>query len=409
MQRRSPGSFLPSWPALAVALCIVPLAAQKPLRADDVELQFVRPQHVELASLYQMVRDLYGRELVFEDGRRTSNVMLGNGALLLNEEKDRMPELLATIAKLDVAIGPDHNDFTISVFEPRHGDVRVLGNLAMRLLNRTIPAASGGTQNSISVTNERIVVRELPEAIGGVLEKLAVLDHALSAKGDDAPVESVEYTPRSLTAQSAMQALGPFTQHRTGQQPTIMHMINERGALILQGRSSDLVAALELLRRVDRPAPQVMLSAYVLTGSDEADGNASAEVADALRELLPYRSYSVQGASVVRVAAQPTSQFNIDLAGPKRGMQPTTYHLQGSIAAYDPDAPSLTFQHLSATVSGGAGAQQLFRTATTIYGDEYAVLGVAGGVPTFVVLRLKPVRSRAVPAAADAAAVRKPN
>ncbi|MCA8954241.1 MAG: hypothetical protein KDE27_32330 [Planctomycetes bacterium] len=377
--------------ALAGLALTAPAAAQDPLIAKDVELRSVRPEHIQLDALYRILNELYGRELRFEDGRKSRNVILGNGALLLNEEKGRLEPILAAIEKLDVATGPRAQDFTIGIFQPEHADVRVLGNLAMQLLNRTIPAASGGMQNSLSVADDRIVVRELDGAMGDVLAKLRTLDAAL-ARDDVAPVEAMEYTPRSLSVQGVTQALQPFVQGSFGHQAALLQMVSERGVLVLRGRAADLEAARELLERVDRPAPQLMLSAFVLTGSDDGDGNASASLADALRELLPFRSYSIEAASVVRIAGNPMSSFTVDLVGAAKGLSQATYQVQGTIAAYDPEGQSLTFDNLSASRSG-PGARQLFRTSSTIYGGEYAVLGVAGGEPTFLVLRLKPVRA----------------
>ena len=114
--------------------------------------------------------------------------------------------------------------------------------------------------------------------------------------------------------------------------------------LILRGTTQELEAAKQLLEAIDRPASQVMLSAFVLTGSDDDNGNASKEISDALRALLPYASYQVQAQSVVRVAAQPQKRFQIDLQGPELHTgHRATYQLQGVIDAYDPQSQALTF------------------------------------------------------------------
>ncbi len=391
-------TILPVAAALfATGLLTGPAPAQDPLRSDDTKLEFVRPEHVDLVSLQRMVSELHGRTLAFEDGRTVKNVMVGNGALILHDRPERIREMLATIEQIDVAHEPVATDYQIEVYSPKHTDVGALCALAQRVLARRVPARLGGDTESIVLVDGQLVVRELEPHIGGVVEKLRALDEALAQGADSDPVLAIEYTPRALSPQSAIQALQPMLTGPMGQRQVQVRNLGQGGPLILQGRSKQIENAKELLEQLDRPAPQVMVSGYVLTGTNDDDAkgsNANSELTDVLQELLPYESYKIQAASVVRVAARPNSQFQLDLAGPKTGMAQARYSLQGTIAAYDSDAESLTFSSLAAMRTHQAiPGRSMFRTAATIYAGEYAVLGVAGGEPLFVVLRLKPVKA----------------
>ena len=153
-----------------------------------------------------------------------------------------------------------------------------------------------------------------------------------------------------------------------------------------------------MLKRIDRPAPQVTLSAFVLTGREGDEGNAPEELAAALRELLPYSSYQVEAAGVLRVATGPQRNFHLSMSGGSGNVtnhRATNYQLQATAIAYDAERPSLTLENLTFSGSGPDLNGQLFNTSTTIFGGEYAVLGVSGGKPVFVVLRMKPVASAA--------------
>ncbi|MHC5066515.1 MAG: hypothetical protein ACYTG5_21375, partial [Planctomycetota bacterium] len=314
-----------------------------------------------------------------------------------------------TVATLDVKVESFEAEKIVSVYEPKHVDSLTLSQLATQLLGRQIQTATGGWQNNISTAGTSIVINDTAEDAGVILTKLEALDEAFARSAESSPVsqyQTLEYRPRALSLNAVYSALQPFyrtispaaapySSHGMGQVQNIA-MVHEQGQLVVRDTAAQIEAIKTLLERIDKPAPQVVISAYVLSGRDTEDGNAPEELAEALRALLPYSSYQIEAAGVLRSSTSPQKHFNLTMRGSARAADnlATTYQLQASITAYDEDQQSLTFDNLNFSGSGPDLNGQLFNTSTTIFGGEYAVLGVSGGKPIFAVLRMQPVRPK---------------
>lgn len=391
--------------ALLFASLLPPSAAQATVEDDAVVLQHVRPQHIGIHELQQLLRQLHGRQLAFPDGRRTDNILLGPDSVILYEEKDRLEAILATIAELDTPRETTSTELEVAVYEPKNLDPDTLAMLATRLFGRQVPGTGGGGKPNISTAGGNVVVNDLPEMAATIRAKLAALDEAFAGSATAQPdYGTLEYRPKALGLQSLYSALQPFHRNlplgpvRAGWSNDVVPniaMMHEQGLLVIRDTAGNLASIQALLERIDEPSPQVVLSAFVLTGRDTDDGNAPEDLAKSLRSLLPHRSYHVEAAGLLRVAALPGKNFQLALTGPTAtgDWQSTQYHISARISAFDPRVPSLTFDNLSASGSGPALNGQMFDTTTTIYGGEYAVLGIAGGQPVFVVLRMTTVEA----------------
>ncbi len=392
---------------LLASLCYLnPITAQSGLEEEQVALYHIRPQHITLTEAHNLLNQLYGRQLIFADGRRTQNIILSTDSIIVYEEKDRFEKITETVATLDVKVESVAGDSIVSVYEPKHVDSHTLSQLANQIMGRQIQRGNGNWKSNISLAGTSIVVDDLPEAAGIILTKLEALDDAFAKSSASSPVidyQTLEYRPRALSLNSINSALqpfyrtinpatGPFGGHM-GQVQNIA-LIQEQGQLVVRDTPEQIAAIENLLARIDKPAPQVMISAYVLTGKNTEEGNAPAELAAALRELLPYSSYQIEAAGVLRTATSPQNHFNLSMRGNSGNVATnttTTYQIQASITAFDQDQQSLTFDNLNFSGSGPNLNGQLFNTSTTIFGGEYAVLGVSGGAPVFAVLRMRPV------------------
>jgi len=381
-----------------------PLAAQNRIKDEDVVLKTVRPEHVQFRELQTLVNELYGRELWFEDGRRTRNILLGTDSIIIYEEKENMAKILDTIAMLDVA-EPADAELTISVYKPQHAAARTLHELARQLFGRQIQDAAGGAKSNVSLAGDTIVVNDSAEAAKGIVEKLAYLDESFARpEGDsNARLETFEYRPHALNLRVLENTLQSF--RRTieiapagpgippAQAPNIS-AVHEQGILIVRDTPENLAVIQEMLEKIDKPPQQAMLTCFVLSARADGQGNAPAVLASALKKLLPYESYRVDATGLVRVSTQPGRRVGITMTASNDPHDPraqSVYQLNAVIGAWDPDGKSLLLESCNVTASGPTGSRQMFETTTSIFAGEYAVLGVAGGDPLFVVLRVTPV------------------
>ena len=97
----------------------------------------------------------------------------------------------------------------MTVFVPTRSSVQALGQLAMQLFNRQLTSANGLPQNSITIVDKRIVVRETAAATKAILDKLRVLDESLAPVPSDTAA-TMHYTPRALSVQAILEMLNPL-------------------------------------------------------------------------------------------------------------------------------------------------------------------------------------------------------
>ena len=113
-----------------------------------------------------------------------------------------------------------------------------------------------------------------------------------------------------------------------------------------------------------------------------------------LKQILPHKYYTVSGSGMLRtgVAAGTKLELFMDQHGTGSQWQ---YQLAMKIGSHDSEQGSLSLNEcqLSLEPIVGNASRALFRTSTTIYKGEYAVLGVTGAAPLFLVVQLMPIET----------------
>ncbi|MCB9876916.1 MAG: hypothetical protein H6835_04855 [Planctomycetes bacterium] len=287
-------------------------------------------------------------------------------------------------------VTPAEGDFELTLLRTEHIGSKQMFGLVQQLYARQVAFPDGRVTPNLMLGNGALLIYETADRLAEIRRTIAQLD-VPNEQGDDRQV-SIVYEPRAQNGAALERTLAPLLQLEGPPGTGLKVIRQERGHLLLHGSEQAVGEAKRILEQVDRPSPQVMLSAFVLIGGDAPVGHEPArELEDALREVMPYAHYRVHAASVVRIAAEPMRQFSIELADVGDAPAPD-YALHGLIGAYDPERGSMMLESLRFEQRGGTRTSGvLLETATTVFAGEYAVLGVAGGDPVFIVVRLKPV------------------
>jgi hypothetical protein len=157
--------------------------------------------------------------------------------------------------------------------------------------------------------------------------------------------------------------------------------------LVLRDTPDNVKAMLDLIERIDVPAPQLMVHCWLLHGVDrESGGDLPRELTDSLKKLVPFAGFERQSLAVLRTSIVAGQEQ--ELSGEfERGDERLRFQLKLIPAGYDPRTQLLTLSRASFQASTG----QEFATAAVVKMGEYVVLGAAGSDPIFVVLRVAPV------------------
>lgn len=299
-------------------------------------------------------------------------------------------------------------------YEPRHVDLESLYQHAQEFFSRELEV-DGRAVNNLTTLDDSILVYDTREMTDRILADLQRFDNLLAEKHgppaqSEAQYEVMEYRPRGLSADSILSLLGPFARTIEVQDDygnTIsafdnVTVVEESGMLLLRDTPARLQEMRTLLERVDQPTPQVFLTCYVLRGL--APGEAStiqsvpAELQRSLQALLPGVNLCMEAVGILRstTAAGHDLNFNMDglsdLTMPDDEHYRRSYHLQFVTGAYDLSSGTLNLDSCAFTLSDPVqGDRDVFTTATAVRNNEYAVLGVLGAEPLFVVLQVRPV------------------
>ena len=216
--------------------------------------------------------------------------------------------------------------------------------------------------------------------------------------------ETWEVRPRYVEFETLAQALKPFERTvdlvKTGGTTWRMSNLNalREGNLILVNetprRMSDLK---DLVSRIDRPLPQMMITVTLLTVADSPEEVESLpkELEQNLKVLFPAPGFETISIGALRCAMQTGKQCEL-----RTDLDDGSWSLSFFPQGYNPETSEFSVTHCNFTRTtlpranahaGRPSTTQSFTTSLTFRAGEYVVLGGVGEVPTLVVLRAQSV------------------
>ena len=251
-----------------------------------------------------------------------------------------------------------------------------LFNLAKSLRGRGIVIEEEGAQRlNLMLLGNTIITYDTKAEVQRMRELLASLDAAPEAKQSN--WKTVEYKPRFISLDTA----------RTAIQDSISHVspVQERSLVILQDHAEDVDAALALLKRIDVPERQVLLSCQLIDVVGAQQGPAlPKELLDNLQKLLPQTQFTQVGTAMLKASVDGSEEISMEIESTGK-----RYRLSITPVAFDEGSATLT---VTASMEEWANGElrPLFRTNTTLKSGEYTVLAASGTTPRLLVVRMIP-------------------
>jgi hypothetical protein len=136
-----------------------------------------------------------------------------------------------------------------------------------------------------------------------------------------------------------------------------------------------------------------MLTCQVLRGvNQEPAFRARTEIEKELRKVLPYDYYQVAGSGILRAGMASGTNLSLRMdadVGPEG-----RFELKMEIGSFDPESHAIKLDRceLSMFAMEHGDSKRLFSTSATVFRGEYAVLGVTGAEPLFLVVQVMPIQ-----------------
>lgn len=370
---------------------------------SDYSLRRIQPQNVWANELFITLESMYGRELEFED-RIVSNLALLEESIVIYETPSRLQRILNAIEQLDIDLeGEDSGesddeqsidpfDVVLESYMPKYLATMELYEIASELYGKSI-FVNDNWHDTLLFTNQGLLIFDKKGPALDLLERLKELDES-QAPNTTAKLVATHYQPRHLSAYSLMQGLAPFqssiSDNFSRTPTTNISVLDERGVLVIRDYKDRVAEILTTLEALDKPAPQVMVVCQILHGvHGDATKPASEDLQEQLRGLLPYQSYHIESNGMLRSSAVAGTSMEIKMDSGK-----SEYRLKMRVGAYDAKTGALDLSQCELSLfDPQMGTQHLFNTSATIFKGEYAVLGVTGAEPLFLVVQLHPVQS----------------
>ena len=325
-----------------------------------------------------------------------------------------LPFLVTHLADAAAAQNPEKSqvvslsDIRLESYQPQYLAAKDLYPAADRTVGRSLYIAERGGEfgeaaSNLTLLADRILVYDEPKYVEVILAALGKLDQPSAANLAPEALVSTEYAPRYITLESVNSALRSFDNRYSGVQgavtrPQNVSFVEERNLVILRDAQARIDEMLAILRSIDVPEPQAMLTCYVVSAG--AAGGLPQELEANMKKLLPELEFGAAGFGMLRSSVAPGRTLALRIEGEEH-----SFDLGFSPVAYDPATGSLTIKNCrlerdeyqsvfngTETQRQFSGRRQVFNTNAVLRGGEYTVLGSTGPEPLFLVLRLTPLQ-----------------
>ncbi|MHC4823264.1 MAG: hypothetical protein ACYTEP_04515 [Planctomycetota bacterium] len=381
-----------------------------PQQEAEFKLHRYSTSWVDAESLLITLDSLFGRELHFAD-RHVSNLSKLDDSIVIYESVDRMERIMLAISQLDsepygeevddeseVEVSYPSDAMAVESYLPKNLQAQELYRLAEQLYGRKVQVDGSWHPNLQLTSNRGLIVYEELGAAKELLQKISEIDAGQTlTEGTSLVVR--EYMPRHVSANGLLQGLAPFraqvADSRGGNvnYSDNISQVRERGLLIIRDFPERAEEILKVLGNLDRPSPQMMLTCQVLRGVHvEPDSRAPIEVENELRKVLPYDFYQVAGAGMLRAGMASDTKLKLRMdadIGPQG-----RFELGMEVGSFDPESNAIKLDRceLSMFAMEHDDPKRLFSTSATVFRGEYAVLGVTGAEPLFLVVQVVPIQ-----------------
>lgn len=271
------------------------------------------------------------------------------------------------------------SELVLDQYPVQNVDPGELFQLARQLVGRAyfVKEQLDGPIASLRLLGTKIVLYDTAEQVKRAHEMLVRLD--VPREESRTSWKSLEYRPRFVSLKAAENAI---------EDRVSVNRIPERGLLVLSAETETLESALALLKRIDVPEKQVLLTCQLIEVGGTPQGPAlSKELLENLQRLLPQSQFTQTGLAMLQTSVGGESQISMSIESAK-----LSYRLAFTPVAFDEGSASLTVVdcRLMQESPDGVGERELFRTNTVLRGGEYTVLAATGATPKLLVLRVSP-------------------
>ncbi len=384
--RQERGKSPPTAPAPAPALA--PLGACPAIDERDAVLTTYTPSYLDVATLESLANDLFG-------------------ALQAVEQWDRERQQVVNLLEVDQFL--------------TFGRSLLIRNSAAHA------AQIVATLREFEAREQQLAEKEEEAARRhSALQQAALEESGGISKGSKRTTR--EFRPRHVPLELLQQALQPFQRFLAvgpSEQRTNFNWIVPANLLLVEETAERLEEIAALIERIDRPAPQLQVTALILQSSPlgttpgGAAGDLPGELYEALATIAPSAEFSVLSSAVLRCTVRPdrrcrlSSSEALNTSGANATPVPDPAHLSGLSQAGNPSRWDLSFvpaafdvedgvlelskctfelqRGQSRTAPASGTANQSFETEFSAALGEWTVIGAVGAQPVFVALRLDPV------------------
>lgn len=303
-----------------------------------------------------------------------------------------------------------YEQLSFQSYLPRYVDINSLYEHANSFFGRMLEV-DGRAVDNMTTLHDAILIYDTPENAARILDDLRRFDELLAPAGDFAAqsvtFEAMEYRPRGLSMDSLLQVLSPYQRSIEYRNSAgyfsfeNISTVEETSMLLLRDTPEMLQEMHKLLERVDKPVPQVHLTCYVLRGHPVGTSNLNLPPADlqqSLSNMLPGITLGMEAVGILRSTTSAGHEIRFNMEGQMQthiqddGPFRRSYQLTLQTGAYDVASGTMNLEYCSFMFSDPyEGDQEVFNTSTAVRNNEYAVLGVVGAEPLFVVLQVRPL------------------
>ncbi|MFT7677379.1 MAG: hypothetical protein ACI8QC_001357 [Planctomycetota bacterium] len=291
---------------------------------------------------------------------------------------------------------PSAAELVMHQYAPQNISSRELYQYAAQNLSRQFQVRDEVTGElsvhaSIQTLGGRVLVYESPKSAQRLMETLKALDLPSATAQEAQAYEFLTevYNPKHVPISQLYVALQPYKkQVSTGPGNAFQNVtaIDDLGQLVIRDTPSQVEEMLDFLKATDQPTKQVLLTAYMVTPTDEVESNSGlpSELVSGLAPMLGAKGLHKVAIGVVRTGVGSDRQVVLTLQAansPPSQLEfaPSAFNANGN------GGGSLTLRSCSLAIAGRIA----FSTQTSVDVGEYVVLGATGSDPAYLVLHIK--------------------